>query len=190
MPTRKQNNQYNKTKHIRGGNDERKKCSDTFCSEKKFEKIQNMIIVNLDKKMKELEKKLEKKDITVEEKKKLEEDINARKGFIKNLNNIKSKEKSIKKLKDGCELIYCNKGCLGTIFEEGDPNKLPSELTKRFKGNKPFLDLILQTRKELFGKKTRVLQEDFYEKLNKKTVNKTKKKGAISGCVKFIMDDS
>lgn len=190
MPTRKQKKHYNKTKRLRGGNDEKKKCGDTFCNKKKFEEFQNMIIDIFNKKMKELEKKMKKKDITVEEKKNLEEVINARKGFIKNLNNIKTKEKSIKILKDGCELNFCNKGCLGTIFEEGDPNKLPSELSKRFKGNKPFLDVLLLTRKEMFGKKTSVLKEDFYEELNKKTVNKTKKKGAISGCVKIVMDYS
>ena len=89
-------------------------------------------------------------------------------------------------MQEVCERNLCNKGCLGTLFEEGDPTKLPKEIIKRFKGDKSMLDLLLERRKEIFGKKTNVLKDDFYEGLKKNKVNKTKKKGAISGCVKML----
>lgn len=183
MPTRKKQTKKNKTIRIE---DEQKKCIDKMCSQKKFEEFHKKTIVIFETILKEVEKKLKKKDITVEEKKNLEEEIKIQKEFIKRMNNTKSAEKSIKILKDGCERNLCNKGCLGTIFEEGDPNKLPKGIIKKFKGNKELLALLLDRRKEIFGKKTNVLKDDFYEGLKKNNVNKTRKKGAISGCVKML----
>lgn len=181
---------YNKRtlkKHIKGGDDEKKQCIDTTCSKSKFEEFHKKTIVVFDKLLKDTEKKLKKKDITEEEKKNLEEDIKIQKDFIKKLNNSKSKEKSIKILRDSCERIFCNKGCFGTIFEDGDPNKLPVEFAKKFKGNKELLKLLTEERKEMFGKKNTVLKDNFYQGLKKSTVNKTKKNGAISGCVKMVL---
>jgi hypothetical protein len=87
-----------------------------------------------------------------------------------------------------CKQLYCNKGCLETIFEEGNPNKLPTKLAKTFK-NKMLLDLLKEQRKHLFGKRTNVLKDDFYEGLKPTDVDKMKQKGATSGCVKIFIDN-
>ena len=183
MPTRKKQIKNNKTIRI---DDEQKKCMDTMCSQKKYEEFHKKTIVIFETILKEVEKNLKKKDITVEEKKNLEKHVKSLRKRIKDMNKSSKKTKSIKVMQEACERLYCNKGCLGTIFEEGDPNKLPKEIIKRFKEDKSLLDLLLERRKEIFGKKTNVLKDDFYEGLKKNKVNKTKKKGAISGCVKML----
>ncbi len=183
MPTRKKQIKKNKTMRI---DDEQKKCMDKMCSQKKYEEIHKKTIVIFETLEKEFEKNLKKKDITVEEKKNLEEEIKNMRKRIKDMNKSSKKTKSIKVMQEACERLYCNKGCLGTMFEEGDPKKLPNEVIKRFKGNKELLVLLLKSRKEIFGNKTNVLKDDFYEGLKKNKVNKTKKKGAISGCVKML----
>ena len=189
MPSRKQQKKNNKTRRIRGGDDEQNKCKNTMCQQKKFEEFHKKTLVIFETILKEIETKLKKEGITTEEKKNLEEELKIQKKLIKKMNNVKNIEKNIKILKDGCEKKFCNKGCLGTIFEEGDPNKLPAEFAKKFKGNKQLLDLLTEQRKTIFGKKTNVLKDDFYEGLKKNNVNKTKKKGAISGCVKILMNN-
>jgi hypothetical protein len=46
----------------------------------------------------------------------------------------------------------------------------------------------LALRKEIFGKKTTVLKDGFYEKLDKETVTNLKKNGATSGCYRGGID--
>jgi hypothetical protein len=103
----------------------------------------------------------------------------------------KDYNKTKKKLINSCEIESCNPGCKGTLFEKGNPNVLPKSL-KLLKGlksstKKMVKKMVLQTRKKLFGKKKDILKDNFYEKLSVKNVNKTKKKGAISGCTIMIM---
>ena len=122
------------------------------------------------------------------------------KGKNNNL-TLKLKKKGLKQLKESmkknrkaniaaCEKAYCNPECKGTIFEKG--KSVPKELLNQdiFKKG-PAKDLlkglIIGQRKSIFGKKTDVLKDGYYEKLSSKTVEKLKKEGATSGCTLFAL---
>ena len=78
-----------------------------------------------------------------------------------------------------CETLYCNEDCKGTLFEDGDPSKIPSSM----KVDDGLLNIYLERRKRLFDKKRRsVLKKGFYVKLKKKTIQTLKKEGALSAC--------
>ena len=79
-----------------------------------------------------------------------------------------------------CKRDYCNATCKNTIYEPG--NKLSKSFTKRLqlKSNDTYFHT---TRKEIFGDKTNVLKDGFYEKISSRDINEMKKLGAISGCV-------
>jgi hypothetical protein len=76
--------------------------------------------------------------------------------------------------------IYCNVGCKGTILEPGE--KISSTLAEKYKDSKELLKLFENQRKNIFGEKTDVLKDNFYEKAPKKMVEEIKKDGAISLC--------
>jgi hypothetical protein len=100
---------------------------------------------------------------------------------LKNMNRKKSKKKRIEDYRK----TMCNPTCKNTLFEAGDPDKLPASFLKELKKiskSKDALDYQLGLRKEIFGKKKNVLKDGFYEKLDKETVTNLKKKGATSGC--------
>lgn len=95
---------------------------------------------------------------------------------------IYSKE-SMKKALDECKRAYCNIGCKGTMFESG--SEVPKEMYAKFKDKKltdALKPLYEAKRKSIFGKKTNVLTDNFYEKITPSMVKQMKKDGAISGC--------
>jgi hypothetical protein len=99
-------------------------------------------------------------------------------------NNLKNNSKIEEMLSNEIKIQNCNIGCAGTILESGDPNKLPKEYAKKYKGYpEDLIKNLEKSRKELFGTKTSVLDDDsFYDKLNKKIKNKYVKEGAVSYC--------
>jgi hypothetical protein len=80
------------------------------------------------------------------------------------------------------ENAFCNEECKGTIFESGNPNKLPDELRKKYKG-KEMVKVLHGMRCSLFNRKKNILKDSFYEKLHDEEVKHLKQAGAISGCV-------
>ena len=78
----------------------------------------------------------------------------------------------------------CNIGCKGTQLEPGDPSKLPKKYAEQFKNYpKGTISVLEKERKQIFGGKTNVLDEDsFYEKFNKKLKNEYMQSGAVSNC--------
>jgi hypothetical protein len=102
-----------------------------------------------------------------------------------------------KKSQEMCKKGYCNPTCEGTIFESGKafPKSVQNETQKNFPGNtktaktarNSIIGIQKFMRKKIFGKKTNVLKDGFYEKLSKKTVADLKKSGAISGCAAFSL---
>jgi len=90
----------------------------------------------------------------------------------------------IKRLQAKCESEYCNPTCKGTLFESG--KNIPKEIKNEYKNMNFLIKNQMQTRKKIFGKKTSVLKNQFYEKLSKKNVKSLKKNGAISGCIRNI----
>jgi len=100
----------------------------------------------------------------------------------KELNSLKNQKKRQAFVLLKCKEYLCNVGCKGTIVEDGKPNAISDALSKRFQYDKSTVNFLKQQRKEIFGKKTSVLEDDFYEGLDPKCVKKLKKEGAISGC--------
>ena len=131
-------------------------------------------------------KKLEKKFIKeIEEKTKkvkqfLERHPSDAKHFKKTLKNLNLKQSKKKRIEE-YRTTLCNPGCKGTVFEKGPPDKLSASFVKKLK-KKDLIEYQLSVRKELFGDKTNILQNDFYQELDANTVKKLKKKGAVSGC--------
>jgi len=169
--------------------DDQSTCMDTICSQKKYEKEYNNTKKLIETFEKHIEKQLVDKKYTVEQNKILEKELKNVRKTLKNMNNPGKKTSSIKASRRACKLHFCNKGCSGTIFEEGDSQKLSNEILKNIKHLKDdkenifMQDLNLKMRKELFGNKTTVLKDSFYDGLTTENLNKMKKKGAISGCV-------
>ena len=99
---------------------------------------------------------------------------------------IKFTEKQKKEMLKQCPNHYCNPTCKKTIFQDG--KEFPKNI--KIKGNKKIKELlgkiIRETRKKMFGNKTTVLKNGFYEKLTSKTVKKLKEKGALSGCTNGV----
>ncbi len=107
---------------------------------------------------------------------------------FKNINK-KAKGKIIVKLPPKsrflkqCALEYCNPGCKGTLFEAG------KSLSKTFKGSKANINFTKNMRKSIFGNKTNVLKNGFYEKLKATNIKRAKNRGALSGCFTIIEKD-
>ncbi len=114
------------------------------------------------------------------------------KRYIKNaLSTIKSKmiKKTLrgfleadKKGEKDYELMVCNPGCKDTFFEAG--KKMPKSYEKMIMKKYPFvLDTMKLRRKQIFGNKTSVLRNNFYEKIPAANIKSLKKHGALSGCL-------
>ena len=159
-----------KTKSKRGGagdNNSIKKCINTFV---KTKRKQN------EKKTKDIRKTLEKEAHSKfkNDKAKLNESLKRIKEFTN-----PSKE-SDKILTDSHIRTFCNPICKGTILEPG--NKLAERYYADYKSNKKLINLFEEQRKKVFGKKTNVLVDGFYENAPKKYLEEIKKDGAISLC--------
>jgi hypothetical protein len=104
---------------------------------------------------------------------------NKRNIFIKDVeNNHITRDKEFTKQ---CERIYCNPTCKDTMFQSG--RHLPTRLDKELRNSSPATaKVVKQMRREMFGKKTNVLRDGFYERLPDKDVNNVRAKGAQSGC--------
>jgi hypothetical protein len=93
--------------------------------------------------------------------------------------------------KEGCIEGHCNPDCKNTIFQAGKnmPPSVYMKASKNLKGKgvaivKSFLN---NTRKRMFGNKTNVLKNSFYNRLPAKNVTRARKQGALSGCTLKIL---
>ena len=152
------------------GNDNKKtiKCNTTYCGSLLDRKI-NKSFYNHEKQVKNL--------ITKSKTRKFKTKIQKEmfKIMTKKISE-KDKKKSLEDSRKLCKEIYCNINCKDTLLE---PNKLSK---KYIKENKIMIDYLKNKRTELFGNKTNVLENSFYNKLSKKISNKLQKQGAISMC--------
>jgi hypothetical protein len=176
----------NRTKRFRGGDEDVNKCMNKMCNEKEKDKSYDESTKMFEKLLEEEKKryKEEEKKMSKGEKEKLKKYFANREEFIKKRKDKSHKKTEIKQRLDICRESFCNKGCVGTKFEEGNPDTLPKLLEKRYKTNKFMLDLFKKDRKKIFGTKKNVLVDNFYEGLKPDDITKMKKDGAISGCAK------
>jgi len=155
-----------------------KECETKFCKS---------YLPNLMKKtVEKFHKRITKKMSTSEKKDYFEK----RKVQLKK-NSKKIKKEEIQSFKN-CMNTYCNKGCKNTIYEDGKgfPDSLKSHilsnLAKPIKKNKKLMNEIIEFNKkqriDMFKNKSTVLKDNFYNKLNKKTLKLLKSNNAISSC--------
>jgi len=97
---------------------------------------------------------------------------------------------------ESCIDAYCNPTCKDTVFEDGSKmsEEVEKKIEKRLQKNKGLtmkqrkdakkmaMNLLTSIRKSIFKNKKSVLKDGFYEKLGKESIDKLKKKGALSGC--------
>jgi hypothetical protein len=107
------------------------------------------------------------------------------------LKKLRSKESRAKTRKE-CIKGYCNPGCKDTLFQAGKevPPSVYAKAAKGVKDSKQlsFLKSMLNSsRKRMFGNKSDVLKNSFYNKLPAKNVTRAKKQGALSGCTIKVM---
>jgi hypothetical protein len=167
----------------------KKRCISSKCKKyvaeelRSYKKMRKTLKVSMTKELNSAEKKLNHKTLSDEERAETEATV---KELVKNLKSIniwrksKSQKKDSKFFMSGCKNIFCNPGCKDTNYESG--SELPKYIQKVWKDNKKALKQMNKDRKEIFGDKTNVLVDDFYEKLKPSVVKKLKKEGAISGC--------
>ncbi len=165
------------------------RCKDKICNIKKIEKSYEKKKKVLKDLCKKFEKKIKEKNTKPENIKFLKAFVDGLKKQLKKLDKKSYKKKEIQKMKKVCETAYCNKGCKGTLFQKGSPNKLPNNVVNKIKKNKipdknkkNMSNFFLIMRKKIFDKKTDVLKNDFYKGLKNSNVKKMKKNGAVSGC--------
>ena len=165
-------------------------CENKFCKRYvksttgRADNVINKFIKKYPKKLRDIENKLKNPNKLT--KKQLNYLQSQKKGIsivvkaFKQAKTQKYKKKVEKTLMDSCKRMYCNKNCKNTIYEPG--NKLSKSFTKRLqlKSNDTYFHT---RRKEIFGDKTNVLKDGFYEKISSRDINEMKKLGAISGCV-------
>lgn len=97
---------------------------------------------------------------------------------------LKKPWKYSKKDDDNCKMTFQNPTCKGTFFEPG--KGFSKEFIRKQKLKGDMLKFSMQQRKEVFGNKTDVLVNGFYEKLSRKYINELKKQGATSACTRLI----
>lgn len=166
---------------MKGGDKDIEKCVKTKCelvakdAIKVTKKIKKIFVDSYKQKIKKCKTEKNNKECTnLEETKKFLKKINK--------NSDKINKKTRKLAISNCKFIYCNKeNCKDTLFE---PGKNPSIMNKI--KNKNLIKLFEEKRKQIFGKKTDVLKDGFYEKLKPSEIEKLKKQGAISGCLEKI----
>jgi hypothetical protein len=173
-----------------GDNSKTKKCLDTKCklfleeSEKRF-----MIFKKkLEKNYKEGLVKLKKVCETNPKNKDACETQTSQLNIIKKMIDSSSKKSTIAKGKkldlNICKKQFCNEGCIETILEDGPADTLPKSILVKYKKYPDMLKMFQNMRKEVFGKKTSVLNDSFFEGMKPAEITKYKKEGAISGCIK------
>ena len=91
-------------------------------------------------------------------------------------------------LTDICYEEYCNPTCKNTFYESGKlSNKYKLLIKSSEKVSPGKMNSIIKQRKKIFGNKTTVLKNGFYEKIPDNIVEKARKKGIISGCMSTII---
>jgi len=183
----KQKQQYTK-KYKRGGkdtteNDDVRKCMNSMCSEKDYNEIFENSKKMFENILEEGKKKMS--NLNPEQQKVAEKNIKDLERIVKEKNDKNYKKKTVETMRKGCEDLYCNKGCVGTLYQDGGPNMLPDKLKKL---SKPMVEYYSEERKKMFKNKNSVLKDNFYEGLGDKLIKKMKKKGATSGCNSSYID--
>ena len=151
--------------------DKTNNCNATYCGSLLDKKLNNSFSKH-EKEVKDLIKKSKNRKF----KNKIEKEMFK---IITKKISQKEKNKSLEDSKKQCKKLFCNIGCKDTLLE-------PNSLSKKYiKDNKIIIDILKKSRKDLFGNKNTVLDNNFYNKLPKKTTKKLSKKGAISMCSEY-----
>lgn len=190
----------NTIRRRRGGNNATKRCMDRvyLVQINNMKRNQDARMTKLRKELQRIDQRILKegqKQKLVEKKTELEHEI----ASVATM--VSSTEKVVKKY---FKRTYCNPGCVDTFFEKG--TKLPKGVMKQLHKDtqklfpkssesakqrvQAYVKMFRDERKKIFGQKTNVLVDDFYEGIAKEDVKKMKEAGSISGCTtRFIPAD-
>jgi len=159
-----------------------KKCMDSICENFKKNTIKGNakwrgflleILADLKKKM---------KTATPEDLKLIKAQYAVQTKLLKKMGSAAYLKKNLNLTMKTCRESYCNPGCKSTFYEAG--KQLPAAYLKQsFLKNPKTRKIYEDLRKEKFGKRTNVLNDDFYENIKPGDIKKLKAVGAISGCM-------
>ena len=152
--------------------DERKRCIDTFVSRiMKKENAESQKYLAMYTSM--LKQALQKDKNNPKQKE-------AIKTLRKTIRDIKKNHSYTKSLVQKThEKTFCNIGCKKTILEPGSPNMTPPQESK----SEYVTSFLKERRKQIFGNNRNVLIDNrYYNKAEKKFLEKIKDQGAISFC--------
>lgn len=152
-----------------------KKCENIYCPKyyiKELSLLKNVLSAFNDRGEKKILSQF--KDLNEKQKKSLGNEIKKFKKSLKD--NIKDK-KFHNDVTEKCKEIYCNPGCKGTIFQNGE---FPKEIEKKYSKSENVIKSFKDLRKSLLEGKKSMIKDDFYIKL--RGAKRLKKEGALSGC--------
>ena len=173
-----------------GKNNKTKKCMDTKCklwlkqAAKNTEIFKKTFEDAYKKGVLKVEKECKKKGMKQEVCEKMKKELEFIKKVLDNFKNKKLVADSKKFELEICRSRFCNEGCKGTILEDGPADTLPKEILVKFKSNPAAIDMFKKMRKEIFGNKTSVLKDNFFEGMKAADKEKYIKEGSISGCIR------
>jgi hypothetical protein len=194
------------------------KCEKTFCKkyvERSNKRANKWNIKAYEKEVPKMiedyNKQLAKSDLEDEKRSELKKDKKFFEKSMKNWKNKTMRKKTEKKMGRmtfaNCKERYCNPECKHTSFENGKEisesyrkaiRKISKTMRKgkknkvvnRWFSKKNMIKEHEDFFREVHGNRENVLQDGFYEELPKKVVEKMRKKGAISGCIKDVKLDA
>jgi hypothetical protein len=129
--------------------------------------------------------KTQLKKETDEEKKK---ELKKKKEFWEKILQVQKAD--LKKTKDKQKInmnvrLFCNPGCVGTVFQEAEFSDADLEKMYEWAGDNKdtLIKEMKKSRKNLRKGRKTILKDNFYHKFDSKTKKRLIKEGALSGCI-------
>lgn len=152
---------------------------------KMIKKTHDKFVRNSRKALEDIKKSLKKE--TDEEKKK---ELTKKKQFWEDIIQglLKTQKENVKKIDkqkiDEDSKIFCNPGCVGTLFQETELSETDLEKMFEWAGDNKstLIKDIKKTRKNLRKGRKTILKDNFYHAFDAKTKKRLIKEGALSGC--------
>ena len=129
--------------------------------------------------------KIQLKKETDEEKKK---ELKKKKKFWEKM--LQVQKANLRKTKDKQKIdemskMFCNPGCVGTLYQETELSDADLEKMYEWAGDNKasIIEEMKKTRKRLRKGRKTILKDNFYHTFDEKTKKRLIKEGALSGCV-------
>jgi hypothetical protein len=142
----------------------------------KFVRNSRKVLEDIKKSLKNETDEEKKKELTM--KKKLWESL------IQVRNKVLSKTEYKQRIDENSK-IFCNPGCVGTLYQETELSDADLEKLYEWAGDNKasIIEEMKKTRKKLRKGRKTILKDNFYHTFDEKTKKRLIKEGALSGCV-------